>query len=241
MTSPRILFFSGLMLLSAFATAADSGFLTSYDNLTPQTSAEGSDLIYASPKGESALAAYESVMVDQPEIHFSSDSQYKGLKPVDVEAIAAILRDALVARLQGKGYDVVEVSGPNTLYLRTAMTELYLKKKKRGLLSYTPAGAVAKVGMDAIKDTLEKVDIIEMNVEAEVQDSVSGEVLGAVVLERGHRKDRSHKEERLDMEELRATVDEYGARFACRLDNAKLPAEQRVDCYDPEARAAQPG
>ena len=49
-----------------------------------------------------------------------------------------------------------------------ALTELYLKKKKRGVLAYTPVGAVAKLGTDALKETLSKIDIIEMTFEAEL-------------------------------------------------------------------------
>ena len=73
------------------------------------------------------------------------------------------MRDALKARLEEGGrYKVVDQPGPDVLYMRTALTNLYLKKKKRGVLAYTPIGAVAKAGTDALKDTLDKVDIIEM-------------------------------------------------------------------------------
>ena len=90
------------------------------------------------------------------------------------------MRDALKARIEEGGrYKVVEQPGPNVLYMRTALTELYLKKKKRGLLAYTPVGAVAKVGTDALKETLDKVDIIEMAFEAEIADSKSERCAGS--------------------------------------------------------------
>jgi hypothetical protein len=232
---------AALLLLAAGTTHAESGFLnTDYSLLQAQASEEGTDRIFVAPGfDDTTLVKYDSVMVDQPEIHFSQDSEYKGLKPEDVAAIAGLLRDNVSAKLTERGYNVVEEPGPDVLYLRTALSDLYLKKKKRGLMSYTPVGIVVKAGTDALSETLEKVDILHMNLEAELMDSASGEVLGAVVLERGHVKAHGQKEERLDMDELRATVQEYANRFSCRLDNSRLPEAERVDCYDVAAREAR--
>lgn len=229
----------GVLALAAGPAFATSEFLTDYSLLQPQASEKGTDLIYVAPGAAERLVNYTAVMVDQPEIHFAADSKYRGMKPEDVDAIAAILRDNLVAKLAEGGYAVVEEPGPGVLYMRTALTELYLKKKKRGLMSYTPMGAVVKVGKDALSETLKKVDIIEMSLEAELADSQSLEILGAVVLDRGAKKEHGQKEQRMDIDELRATVLEYSGRFSCRLINSRLPESQRIDCYDPAARQAR--
>lgn len=236
-----LVFTTAMIALSTGTAYAESGFLTDYSVLTTQESSEGSDRVYAAPGAEERLVNYNAVMVDEPEIHFSPDSEYKGLKPEDVAAIAAILRDNLVEKLRSGGYDVVEQPGANVLYMRTALTNLYLKKKKRGIMSYTPMGAVVKVGKDALSETLNKVDIIEMNLEAELSDSLSGQIFAAAELQRGAQKSSGQKEQRMDMEELRATVQEYSGRFRCRLDNARTSADQRIDCYDAAARAAREG
>ncbi len=222
--------------LCAAPLKAESGFLTDYSLLTaaPSESGAGTDRVYVSPEGEDALTKFDGVMVDQPEIHFSADSEYRGLKPEDVQAIAAILRDNLAAALASRGYHVVEQPGPTTLYLRSALTELYLKKKKRRLMQYTPVGAVVKAGTDALSQTLEKVDIIEMTLEAELSDSTTNEILGAAVLARG--AEPGAKAQRMDMDELRDTVSTYGDRLSCRIANAKLPQAERIDCLDPAAR-----
>jgi hypothetical protein len=230
-----------LLTLSAGTTLGESGFLTDYSQLKPQESEEGTDLVYVSADGMERLPGYNAVMVDQPEIHFSADSEYRGMKPEDVQAIASMMRETLNERLTAGGYSVVEQAGANVLFVRLALTELYLKKKKRKLLQYTPVGAVVKAGGDALKGTLDKVDIIEMTLEAELADSQSGDVLGALVVERGARKAKGQKEVRIDMDEFRATIDEYSSRLACRLDNAKLPEAQWIDCTDPQAREAREG
>ncbi len=110
------------------------------------------------------------------------------------------MRDALKTRIEGGGhYKVVDKPAADVVVARTALTNLYLKKKKRGLLAYTPVGAVAKVGVDALRETLDKVDIIEMAFEGELTDSKSGDVLVALVVERGARKADGQKEQRMDM------------------------------------------
>ena len=121
------------------------------------------------------------------------------------------------------------------------LTDLYLGKKKRGVLAYTPVGAVAKVGTDALKETLDKVDIIEMSLEVEFADSASKDVLAAAVIQSGGAKTEGQKEQRMDMEEFRAEIREYASRLRCQLDNAKLPKAQSIDCTDPKARESREG
>jgi len=60
--------------------------------------------------------------------------------------------------------------------------------------------------------------------ELEAFDSVSGERLVAIIDSRGEQKNPSSWEE---LEELMAL---YGGRLQCRLDNAKPPPDQQVNC-----------
>jgi Protein of unknown function (DUF3313) len=231
-----------LTLVAGGAAFAESGFLTDYSKLEPVTSPTGTDRLYIAPDAAKRIAAHTGVLIDQPEIHFSANSEYRGMKPQDIETLATIMRDAMKARIEAGGrYAVVDQPGADVLYVRTALTELYLKKKKRAVLAYTPVGAVVKAGADALKETLNKVDIIEMALEAEIADSQSGEVLAALVVERGARKAEGQKEQRMDMDEFRATIHEYGDRLRCRLDNARLSEEDWIDCTDPKARQKREG
>ena len=50
-------------------------------------------------------------MVDQPEILFSADSEYRGMKPEDMLELASIMRGALKERLEDGTYKVVEQPG----------------------------------------------------------------------------------------------------------------------------------
>jgi hypothetical protein len=112
-----------------------------------------------------------------------------------------------------------------------------MKKKKRGLLSYTPVGAVVKAGADAMKEAMDKVDITRMTLQAELLDGETGDLLAALVVAR--ETPEGAKEVRIDFDELTALLTEYGARIRCGLDNAKVAKEQQINCLDPAARAAR--
>jgi Protein of unknown function (DUF3313) len=141
------------LTLAGRAAIAGSGFLTDYSRLERVTSPTGTDLLYTAPDAAKRMADYTGVLIDWPEIHFSADSEYRGMKPQDIEALAQIMRDTLKSRIEAGGhYRVVAKPAADVLYVRTALTELYLKKKKRPVLAYTPVGAVARVGTQALKD-----------------------------------------------------------------------------------------
>ncbi len=67
---------------------------------------------------------------------------------------------------------MVDTPGPNVLYLRLAITDLSLTRKKRGVLAYTPVGFVLKAGVDATRDMMGKYDILGANVQGQYADSV---------------------------------------------------------------------
>lgn len=233
---------SGLALLCALpmlAAAAngnyDRSFLSDYTKLQSRASDKGAEHIYTAPGAVEKLAKYNGVMVDQPEILISPESDYKGAKPEDLAAIAGMMRDALSARLSAGGYNVVQAPGPGVIYVRIALTDLELKKKKRGVLGYTPIGFVVKAGADAIKDMMDKYDIMNMVIQGELTDSQSNEVLAAIVAERGG----GDKPVRMDFDQLDAQMKDFGSRLRCRLDNARAPAGQQIDCFDAKAREAR--
>ena len=210
--------------------AFDQTFLSDYSNLATQKSNQGEEYFYKAPGVFERAADYTGVMVDQPEILISAESKYKGGKPDDLAAIAELMREAVSKELTTGGYAVVDEAGPGIIYVRMALTDLELKKKKRGLLSFTPIGAIAKAAKDSGKEMMQKVDMTHVVVQAEFTDSVSGEELAALVAV------REGKKMRMTFSELDALLTNYGARITCRLNNARSNAEQ-VDCLNLPAPA----
>jgi hypothetical protein len=221
----------------------DKGFLTNYDLLQPRAGVAGQpgDLAYVAPGAIKRLAAYKAVMVDQPEILFSPDSDVKGMKPDDLLKLSEALRDTLAGGLASGGYSVVREPGPGVVYLRVALTDLVVKKKKRNLLAYTPQGAIIKAGADMLKEAFDKVDFIEVTFQGEIVDSMTNDVLGAIVAERGQRKAEGQKETRIDMDEMRQNMRAWSNRLRCQLDNSKLPADKQNVCNDDAANFGRYG
>jgi Protein of unknown function (DUF3313) len=220
----------------------DKTFLTNYDLLKPRAATKTGqlgDMAYIAPGALKRLTAYNAVMVDQPEILFSPDSPIKGMKPDDLTALAEALRDTISGGLAAGGYSVAQKPGPGVIYLRVALTDVVVEKKKRGLLAYTPAGAVIKAGTDLVKEAFDKVDFIELTFQAELVDSMSNDVLAALVAERGTRKAEGQKETRIDMDEMRQDMRAWSHRLRCQLDNSKLPEDKQTNCADDDANTAR--
>ncbi len=191
---------------------AESGFLDDYSKLQV---VDGVDRSYINPVFLQSGSRYESVMIDLPEIFISADSKYKGMKPHDMAALAESFREAIISTI-GDSYNVVETPGDGVLFISWALTEVHLKKAKRGFFTYTPIGAVVHATKTALeKDFENKISLIALTVELEVTDSQSGEIMGQMVEPRGD------KEEPTSWDEVNELMLSYGTRLKCRLDNTR--------------------
>ena len=167
-------------------------------------------------------------MIDQPELFIHPESKYKCMNPDDMKIIADALRDTVAAELKD-GYRIVDAPGADVLYVRLGVGDLMLKKKKRSILAYTPAGALIKAARDMTKEVTDKVDVTNFVVEGEVLDSQSDEQLAAVTMSRGSltTKEGGAAPSWQELNGLFATI---GKRLRCRLDNSKRPAAEQARC-----------
>jgi len=201
-----------------------SDFLSDYSQLK-KSSDKYMDYTYLAPGAPNKMAHYSAVMIDQPEIFVAPNSKYKGMKPDDMKALADAFRGAMAQSLSAT-YMIVDQPGPNVLYVRFAISNVQLKKKKRGLLGYTPIGLVAGAAKSAMtSDFTKKIDLKGLTMEMEILDSNSEEQLAALLETRSGKKD-----EPASWAELEALIAVYSQRVACRLDNARVAEDKRVDC-----------
>lgn len=216
----------------------DKTFFDDYSNLQPQADRMGgTNLRYIAPGALAKLAKYNAVMVDEPEVLISAQSDYKGAKPTDLQAMADAMRAGAITRLQAGGYKVVDTPGPDVLYVRAALTDVELTKKPRRLLQYTPAGAVLKFGTDMLKNVMQKYDIMNMVFQVELIGSESKEQIGQYVMIRGG----SGAPVRIDFDKLESDLGEFASRLRCWLDVSKATPPEVVDCTDPAVRAKLEG
>ncbi len=217
------------LTMTAFGSALaqdlqSSGFLSDYSQLK-ETSDKFMGHSYLVPDALDRMPNYTAVMIDQPEIFIAANSKYKGIKPDDMKVLADAFRTSMSQSL-AQDFMIVEQAGPNVLYVRFAITNLQLKKKKRGLLSYTPVGLVASAAKSALtQDITKKIDLKGLVMEMEVLDSNSEEQLAAAVEVRS-----GSKEEPASWAELEAMIGVYAQRMRCTLGNSYVAEENRVDC-----------
>ena len=224
---------------AGLASGQDIGFLTDY-SLLETRKADFANRVYIIPDVTERLRDYNAILVDQPEIFIAADSKYKGAKPDQLKLLADTARLATMERLEGSGYTIADGPGPGVLYMHWAIANLYLKKKKRSILSYTPVGMVVHTTKQAaIRDLWKKIDIVELGLEIELTDSVSGEVLVAATSKHGMRKGRGQKEDLVTWEELDAMFRTVGERARCNLDNAKRPRSEWQLCSNIVIEAEQ--
>jgi hypothetical protein len=219
-------------LLSTISTTAqEESFFTDPSLLAPWD--QGTfDLGYVVPDILEKAQRYDSVMVDQPEIFVAADSKYKGAKPDHLKQLVDSMRLAMMERFKEGGWPMVDTPGPNVLYIRWAINDLYLQKQKRNLLSFTPVGMVVHATRQAaVRDLWKKINIVELGIKIEWNDSLSGEVLSAGTIRQGARKIKGRDAELVSWQDLDALFLTIGEQTRCHFDNTLLPdVEKRVDC-----------
>jgi hypothetical protein len=212
-----------LLATELSAADSDSGFLDNYSKLKPI--AGTTTRIYTAPGALEAYKNYKAVMIDQPEFFIAEDSKYRGIKPDEAKAVADKMRHTMSMAVS-KSIPVVDIAGPGVLHVRVAASNVHLKKKKRGLLSYTPAGFVVNAATQAGQEMQQKIVLQDMNLEIEVMDSQTQEVLLAMVekITPGVKKPGESWASQQEM------MDYWSKRLECRLQNARLPKDQWQDC-----------
>jgi hypothetical protein len=172
--------FSGTLLVAAvmllttnLATAAEqSAFIEDMPTLEAQ-----SDGIMRWQKEGLKASDYTKLLIQPISLFIHPESEYKGFDADEMKAVADRLRHALVDALE-PDFPVVSKAGAGVMVVRIAITDLRLKKKKRGLLGYTPIGFVAGAVTSSAGDN---VNLVDAGLEWEFLDGSSGERIGVAV------------------------------------------------------------
>jgi len=157
------------------------------------------------------LKNYNRVAFEPMEIWIHPKSKYKGISPDDLKTIADNFVHTMVDELEPT-YPVVSKAGPGTIVVRLAITNVKMKKKKRGLLGYTPIGFVVTAAAGP------RVSLFDARIEAELLDALTGERL-AVLVDKGLIASKE-KDEKLSWDDIDERLRFYAKRFRARLDAA---------------------
>ena len=217
---------TALLTLAAapLALAQDnSGFLTSYDNLSTSDNMLGFTKIYIADGAAERVAQINQIMIDQPEIFIAADSKYRGAKPQDILEVSEALRSAMIEGMEGR-LTVVDAPGDGAALMSWAVSNVYLKKKKRGLLGYTPVGAVAYGAKNLASDAVDKSRAYDVVIEFEVTDVTTDDILFAGIVNLGEAGDE------VEFESGLGVAYGIGQRIGCRVNNSTMSASDQEDC-----------
>ena len=128
-------------------------------------------------------AHYRAIYFDPPEIFLDPDSEYRGFQPDVVRELSDTLLEILQTSAAENGHVVVEGPGPSVLRVRTALTNVYLKRRSqayRFATNYAAFQLRAAIGRD--------VSLVEATIEAELLDGESQRRLGVLMTQEGQRQ-----------------------------------------------------
>lgn len=138
-------------------------------------------------------------MIDQPEVYLAPDSPYKGIKPAKLNVIAEAFRDA-VSQALSSDYTIVSEAGPDTLYLKMALTDLSVTEKHKKVLGFTPVGRMYKAGRSTVQsnyqNAVQYISLLDLKIEGELLEAMQ----------------------------------RFGEVFQCQLDNVRAEPDDRVNC-----------
>ncbi|MDD5759499.1 MAG: DUF3313 domain-containing protein [Desulfobulbaceae bacterium] len=203
--------FMSMIATATWATAGNpSSFISGSPAYTSDANSPGA-LVYRKPGVDTS--AYTKVLIDPIEIWVDEDSKYKGLSVDESKAIADTLRQVLTKELE-PAYPVVNTPGKGVLGIRLAITHVFMKNKKRGLLGYTPIGLVMTTAANLAGLRME---LNQATIEAELLDGETNEQIFALIEPLG--EDQANT--KLTWEEVGKRLEIYAKRLRAKLDEGQ--------------------
>ncbi len=167
------------LVQAQIVTTLPSEFLGEYPPLEPVENMNS--YFWRSPD---AQKKYRTVLIEQPEIFLSPDSEYKGIKPNAFKIISDTLLDFMAANA-AENYPVVREPGPGVVRVRAALMDLRFRKGVETSWFLNPGGAVENEVRAAIG---RHISLVETRIEVELTDSETGKRLAVVVAYSGQEK-----------------------------------------------------
>ena len=142
-----LILITGIFLAGyGFGARQNAGFLDDYSLLEPSPYHEDTKR-YRKPGID--MVQYDKFIFEPIDIFYSPDSEYKGISPEELMLLADSFRDIIVKEFEPK-YPVIQTPGKGVLLVRTAITNVKIKKQKRGLFGYIPIGLSVTAMQDAV-------------------------------------------------------------------------------------------
>ncbi|NIP22716.1 MAG: DUF3313 domain-containing protein [Phycisphaerae bacterium] len=164
---------------SVFAQSSDyveSGFLQDYSILEPdpERPAVRMHVLPGINFGD-----YDKVLIADIVLFLHPESEYQGISARKISEVTSEFQNYVLDSIKARRELVTEIEpGDKVIVFRAAITNVYAKRPKRGVLGYTPIGLVhtgvkKAAGSDYVLSTAA--------LEVEALDGQTGEILGSLV------------------------------------------------------------
>ncbi|WP_139310433.1 DUF3313 domain-containing protein [Photobacterium proteolyticum] len=193
-----------------------SGFLSDYSQLTKGSSVDGDNAVvlkWVSPV--LSQRKYTKVMLD-PVVIYPAPQPGPQLRTEVLKSMLAYLNKEAKHQVE-QAYEVVTEPGKDVVRLRAAITGVETSPEDLAAYEYVPI-ALALAGVSTA--TGSRSQMVEIFLEAELTDSLSGERLAAAV-RKGFGEPVENKDEQVELENVRPVLDGW-ARSAVNLLKATI-------------------
>lgn len=195
----RIAICAGLLICSCARTPQETGFLSTYKNLQPESSTL---LRYVS--SENVLDQYSKFIIDPVVVKFYNPANEAGVTQKDISHLETYLHTA-VKKALSSNYQITSQPGPHVARIRIAITDL---KPSTPALNILPQTKLLGLGLG------------EVSIEAEIVDSETNKQIAALVeSEQGSRLSFAGL---TDWGSVEAIMDEWAHRLQTRMDEVKM-------------------
>ncbi len=154
-----------------------SGFLQDYSKLTSDDPMKKVNWVYI--KEDANWKSYNKLILDDVVFFAAEDADYKGLEAQEMADLGKSFQQAFITNLAG-AVEFTDKPGPGVMRIRLAITNLKPNNSFTGTVTtIVPVGFALSTIKYAV--TGSHIGIGSVGVEAELVDSQSGVVLGAMV------------------------------------------------------------
>jgi hypothetical protein len=159
-----------VVLLAFPACSSDrlykTGFLTDYSKLSPSPYEEATEATLLYENKDNSLKNFDKFLLSPVQLRLTKKGRESGVPWKKLKELAKYTNQQLRVELEKSGYSLVKRSGPGVLHFRGALTGV---EPARPVANIHPVTAIAGFGLGGA------------SMEWELQDSMTGEVIVAVV------------------------------------------------------------
>ena len=159
-------------------------------------------------KGAGNFSQYQKILIEPVDVLFGRDKELEDLSERDLQGRQDYLYDALVASF-GEAFEIVDEPGPDVLRLKASLTSVWFNKPS---LDYQKQSKYVQLS------SFDSFYTGRAAFQADITDSISGELLGVVVDHRkGWSMDNNSKNRWTFWGDAEDAMDKWAERLPSRL------------------------